>query len=131
LVAAVEIVSPRNKDRPEARDTYTRRYLGYVMNGAHLLLIDVHHRPRRFSFADRIAADLGLPPQPSLPAPMAVSYRVGDRAAEGGRYLGIWRRPLTIGQPLPTIPLPITVDVNVTVDLEPTYARAAADAYLA
>ena len=130
LVAAVEIISPRNKDRPAARDTYTRRYLSYLMNGAHLMLIDVLPRPRRFSFADRIAAELAIPNQPPLPAPMAVSYRVGDPAPEGGRFLAIWRRPLTVGQPLPTIPLPINLDQSVPVDLEQTYTRAAADAYL-
>src|SRR5947208_3401681 len=55
LVAAVELVSPRNKDRPVARDAYLSRYLGYLLEGVHLLLVDVHRRPFGFSFADRIA----------------------------------------------------------------------------
>src|SRR5437870_2629180 len=54
LVAAVELISPRNKDRPVARDTYLTRYLGYLLEGVHLLLVDVHRRPLNFSFADRI-----------------------------------------------------------------------------
>src|SRR4051794_31120997 len=33
LVAAIEIVSPRNKDRPEARQRYLGRYVGYVRQG--------------------------------------------------------------------------------------------------
>jgi hypothetical protein len=45
--------------------------------------------------------------------------------------LAIWRRPLVVGAPLPTLPLPLGVDRDVTVDLESTYMRAAADAYLA
>jgi hypothetical protein len=61
---------------------------------------------------------------------LAVSYRVGEPAATGGRILGIWRRPLTVGQPLPILKLPLTVDVAIAVDLEQTYGRAAADAYL-
>ena len=61
---------------------------------------------------------------------LAISYRVGERAATGGRILAIWRRPLAVGKPLPLLPLPITLEVTVTVDLETTYARAAADAYL-
>jgi hypothetical protein len=130
LVAAVEIISPRNKDRPDARDTYTSRYVGFLMTGAHLLLVDVLPQPGQVSFADRIAQELAIPNQSALPAPMAVAYRVGDPTPDGGRFLGIWRRPMAVGQTLPTIPLPISMDYNVSVDLEHTYMRAAADAYL-
>jgi hypothetical protein len=129
LVSAVELVSPRNKDRPVARTTYATRYVGYLLEGVHLLLVDVHRRPLNFSFADRIAEELHMK-QPSLPPPMALSYRVGGPAATGGRILGIWRRPLAVGAPLPTLTLPLTVEQSVAVDLEQTYARAAADAYL-
>jgi hypothetical protein len=130
LVAAVELVSPRNKDRPVARTTYLARYVGYLLEGVHLLLVDVHRRPLAFSFADQIAQELHVE-QPPCPPPLAVSYRVGEPAATDGRILAIWRRPLTVGAPLPALPLPITADVMVSVDLEQTYARAAADAYLA
>lgn len=131
LIAAVEIVSPRNKDRPVARTTYQGRYLAYLMEGVHLLLVDVHRRPAGFSFADAIAQDLTIENQPSLPAPLAASYRVGEPAATGGHLLAIWRRPLTVGQPLPTLPLSLGVGASVPVDLEQTYQNAAADAYLA
>src|SRR5215217_3204225 len=123
LVAAVELVSPRNKDRLVSRTTYLSRYLGY--------LIEVHRRPGGFSFADGIAAELQLAHQPPMPPPMAVSYRVGEPAASGGRLLALWRRVLVPGQALPTMPLPLSTSESVAVDLEPTYARAAADAYLA
>src|SRR5262249_21095929 len=73
LIAAVELVSPRNKDRPVARTTYLARYLGYILEGVHLLLVDVHRRPLNFSFADRIAEELQIR-QPTCPPPMAVSY---------------------------------------------------------
>jgi hypothetical protein len=130
LIAAVELVSPRNKDRPASRATYLTRYLGYLLQGIHLLLIDVHRRPLGFSFADEIARELDLTDQLPLPPPMAVSYRVGEPAATGGRLLAIWRRPLAAGSTLPLTELPLDVDVSVTVDLEQTYARAAADMYL-
>ena len=129
LVAAVELISPRNKDRPVARSTYVARYLSYLLEGAHLLLVDVHRRPLGFSFADEIARELQMS-QPSLPPPCAVSYRVGEPAATGGRILAIWRRPLTVDQPLPSVPLPITLEISIPIDLEATYARAASDAYL-
>jgi hypothetical protein len=130
LVAAVELVSPRNKDRPTSRDTYLSRYLGYLLNGANLVLIDVHPRPAGFSFADRLTEELSLDRQPPWPAPFAISYRVGEPAATGGRLLAIWRRPFVVGQNLPSIPLPLTVEVAVPLNLELTYAQAAEDSYL-
>jgi hypothetical protein len=129
LVAAVELISPRNKDRPSAREAYLARYLGYLLESVHLLLVDVHRRPNGFSFADRLAAELSIDQEPLL-SPLAVSYRVGEPAATGGRLLAIWRRALTPGSCLPTLPLPLTTYADVSVDLERTYSAAAVDAYL-
>ncbi len=129
LVAAVEIISPANKDRPERRDRYTARYLGYLREGVHLLLVDVHARPAQFSFAARIAVELPIDRQPP-PAPQAVSYRVGAVAPFGGRFLGVWQRALAIGSPLPSIPLAISADDKISIDLEATYIEAARKAYV-
>jgi hypothetical protein len=129
LISALELVSPRNKDRPASRATYAARYLGYLLEGVHLLLIDVHPRPAGFSFADQIAQELQLRQTP-LPPPFAIGYRVGEPAATGGRNLGIWHRPLTVNAPLPSMVLPLDVNLSIPVDLEQTYTRAAADAYL-
>jgi hypothetical protein len=128
LVAAVEIVSPRNKDRPEARDRYTQRYFGYLRQGVHLLLIDILPRPVGFSFADALAANLGIE-QPPCPVPFAVSYRVGEPVPEGtliARRLCLLR----VGDPLPTLPLALTVHSAVSIDLESTYREAARRVYL-
>ncbi|MGP0066547.1 MAG: DUF4058 family protein [Isosphaeraceae bacterium] len=129
LIAAIELISPRNKDRPSSREMYLGRYLAYLLESVHLLLVDVHRRPIGFSFADRIAQDLSIDQAP-LPTPLAVSYRVGEPAAMGGSYLAIWRRQLKVGASLPKLPLPLSVDCNVWVDLERTYSAAAVDAYL-
>lgn len=129
LVAAVELVSPRNKNRPVARATYLSRYLGYIMEGVHLLLVDVHPRPVGFSFADEIARELKIN-RPPCPPSFAISYRVGGPAATGGSILAIWQRKLLVDAPLPTLVLPLTLDISVPIDLEGTYERAAQDAYL-
>ncbi|MBN9120963.1 MAG: DUF4058 family protein [Planctomycetes bacterium] len=129
LVAAVELISPRNKDRPSAREQYAARYLNYLRGGVHLLLVDVHRRPLDFGFAQLIAAELD-PALPGPAAPSAVSYRVGAAAAQGGRMLGVWQHALVAGEPLPPMPLPLTPDRAVMVDLETSYSRAAADSYV-
>ena len=129
LVAAIELVSPRNKDCPDARDYYATRYLNYLRGGIHLLLVDIHRRPIGFSFPQRIAAELATE-LPAPPAPSAVAYRVGEPVPPDGRLLAVWAEPLMVGQPLPAVSLPLTVHLSVPVDLEGTYSAAAENCYL-
>jgi len=132
LIAAIELVSPRNKDRADAKETYANRYLGYLRLGVHLLLVDVLPRPKGFSFSDVVTGSLGMQ-LPPLPPPFAAVYRVGEVVPVGedmGSLVGLWRRPLQVGQPLPPLPLPLNVHRAVVVDLEETYQRAAKRAYL-
>jgi hypothetical protein len=130
LIAAIELVSPRNKDRPSSRDLYLGRYVGYLRLGVHLLLIDVLPRPIGFSFADAIAADLGLANDPPMAPPSAVSYRVGEPVPEG-TLVATWRRPMQVGQPLAMIQLALSIGVAIDIDLDHTYEQAAKRAYLA
>ena len=129
LIAALELVSPRNKDRPAAREACLNRYLSYLLDGVHLVLIDLHPRPLAFSFADGIVGELRVT-QARCPSPFANAYRVGSSAAEGGRLLAIWRRPLQPNEPLPNLPLPLNEHASVMLDLERTYSQAADDAYV-
>lgn len=130
LVTAIELVSPRNKDRPSSRERYARTYAGYLEAGVHLLVVDVHPWPTEFSFGRAIAEALGGA-LPSIPAPGAVTYRVGEPVPQGGRLVAVWNRPLVVGEPLPTMPVPLTVHESVPLDLEATYMLAASDTYLA
>lgn len=129
LVAAVELISPRNKERPAAREQYAARYLNYLRGGVHLLLVDVHRRPLDFSFPQLIAASLGQA-MPAPAAPSAMAYRVGAAAAVGGRMLAVWQYPLIVNEPLPAVVLPLNLDLEVPIDLEAGYTHAAADCYV-
>ena len=94
-----------------------------------LLIVDVHPKPAGFSFADALARELDLK-EASLPCPMAIAYEVRGPAPTGGSFVGMWRRQLVVGEPLPLLPLPLSVSTQLRIDLESTYSRAAADAYL-
>jgi hypothetical protein len=131
-VAAIELVSPRNKDRREAKESYSSRYLGYLRQGVHLLLIDLLPRPVRFSFLDVLGTALGLA-IPATPAPFAVSFRVGDPIPNGNAespVIGVWRRALQPREPLPTLPLALAARQRVLIDLEQSYCAACEQAYL-
>ncbi len=96
------------------------------------MLVDVFPQPAGFSFADSVSDDLGLG-EPPTPPPFAVSYRVGSPIPRGdamGTPVALWRRPLSVDQPLPAVPLPLDEDTAVVVDLEATYHQAAKRVYL-
>jgi hypothetical protein len=126
LVAAVELISPRNKDREASRAATVDRIVGYLAMGVHVLFVDVHSTPQNFSLADAIAAALEYP-QPPCPSPQAIAYRVGPTADGGGRTLRVHRAPLAVGAPLPLMALPISLTRTIPVELEATYSAAAGD----
>jgi hypothetical protein len=129
LTAVIELISPRHKDDAVPRTAHLGRWLNYLTWGVNLVLIDVHRRPLGFSFADAFARELKLPQKP-LPSPMGIAYRVGGDGPDGGQFLAAWAKPFAVGEPLPAIPLPLTTTLDISLPLEQTYARAAADAYL-
>jgi hypothetical protein len=47
-----------------------------------------------------------------------------------GTRIGVWRRLLGVGQPLPELPLALDEDQAVVIDLETTYRQAARRVYL-
>jgi len=129
LIAAIELVSPRNKDRPASGEFYRNRYLSYLWSGVHLMLVDVHRRPLGFSFVEVMAAEMQCRLPVGVP-PHAVSWNVGGPTPEGGQFLDGWYRPLAVGAPLPALPLVLAAGKSLLVDLEVTYAEAAHRAYL-
>jgi len=66
---------------------------------------------------------------PPFPRPAAGADRIGPSGRKD-RPSAIWRRTLTVGEPLPVMPLPLTTRAALDIDLEKTYMLAAADAYL-
>ena len=129
IVAVVELVSPGNKDRPERREKYGGRYRNYLAGIVNLMIVDVHRRPFAFSFAQFLATAYEFP-APVLPTPSVVSYGVSPLGRGDGSTVDLWQRPLEVGKPLPALPLTLCGTDRVMVNLEPTYARAAADNYL-
>ena len=91
-------------------------------------MVDVHPQPDRPTLPDRLSERYKLGRAP-LPAPYAIVYRVG-RAGRPGRKLALWSFPLAAGQTLPTVPVPLSETAAVPLDLDETYAAAAAHAYL-
>jgi hypothetical protein len=124
LVGAIELVSPGNKDRPDARRAFAIKCLAYLQQGIGLLMVDIV-TTRRANLHDEMVA---LIPEEAQTFPgdsllYAAAYRP-FRRKDAGR-IAVWPAPLALGQPLPAMPLWVRgLPAAVRVDLEATYTEA-------
>ena len=131
LVAAVEIVSPANKDRPEHRRVFVAKCATLLQQRVAVSIVDLVTVWDFNLYADLL--DLLGQRDPSLgsdPPPLyAASCRW--RPKEKTRLLESWNQPLTLGQPLPTLPLWLTDTLAVPLELEASYEQTCRDLRIA
>lgn len=130
LVAAIELVSPANQDRPQTRESFVAKCAALLRNGVAVSVIDlvtVSH----FNLYAQLMTVIGHPDRTMSvdePAIYAASCRwptIGARAR-----LEAWSQALVVGQPLPTLPLWLDLDVVVPLDLDASYERACHDLWI-
>jgi hypothetical protein len=124
LVAAVELVSPRNKDRPDSRRAFLDKCAAYLREGISLVVVDVV-TSRRHNFHGSLVELFNWGEAAAAAAASdlyAVAYRlriVGTRT-----QLEMWPARLALGETLPTLPLWLAVDCAVPLELEAAYRDA-------
>jgi hypothetical protein len=124
LVAAIELISPGNKDRASERRAFVTKCASYLYQGISVIIVDIVTN-RRANLHNEIlelmdgADSLRLSPESSL---YAVAYRPLRRGKED--IIDVWRSPLALGRALPTLPLGLRADLAVPVNFEETYAEA-------
>jgi hypothetical protein len=131
LVAAVEIVSPANKDRPEKRNSFVAKCAALLKAGVSVCVVDLV-TVRHFNLYTEMMAFIGRghddPMSRNPPAAYAAACRWGPRG--GKTRLETWSHAMTVGQPLPTVPLWLSADIVVPLDLEASYERACHDLWI-
>jgi len=121
LVAAVELVSPANKDRPAHRQGFAGKCAGYLRQGISLVIADVVTE-RQDSLHRELLELLELNGSAAFDAKLyAIAYRTAESAKTN--RLEIWAEALALGNPLPTLPLWLTAELAVPLDLEAAYVR--------
>ena len=119
LVAAVEIVSPANKDRPESRQLFVAKCCNLLRQDVCLSIIDLVTIRRFNLYAELLSllerSDPAVDPGSSIYA-VTCSKGTGQRTK-----LHTWFRPLAVGQPLPSLPLWLSETEKVSLDLETSY----------
>jgi hypothetical protein len=121
LVAAVELVSPANQDRPESRRALVTKCAALLRQGVGLVLVDLV-TVRRFNLYAELLDWIGQH-DPSLGAEPPPTYAAALRFQKPAQRtrLQTWPYPLVVGQPLPTLPLWLAADRSVPLDLETSY----------
>ena len=120
LAAALELVSPANKDRTEHREAFVEKCLGYLREGVGLVVIDIVTE-RLTNLHDEMMDRLGGERGRIGAGLYAVAYHPVQR--EGEAELDLWTHVLTLGAGLPTLPVWLKGGLSVPVDLELTYQQ--------
>jgi Protein of unknown function (DUF4058) len=130
LVAAIEIVSPANKDRPEKRNAFVAKCAALMQKGVAVSIVDLV-TVKHFNLYAELLAFVGQV-DPSLGHPAPETYAVSCRWGMKGRkmMLETWSHPLVLGQRLPTLPLWLRANLGVSLDLEQSYENACNDLWL-
>jgi len=131
LVAAIELVSPANKDRPQSREAFVAKCASLLRRGVAVSIVDLV-TIRRFNLYAQLMEFIGHPDptmSPTEPFTYAAACRwvtLGTRAR-----LEAWSHALAVGQALPTLPLWLSEDLKVPLALEPSYEHACGDLWIA
>jgi hypothetical protein len=124
LVAAVEIVSPANKDRGQNRQAFITKCAALLQQGVCVSIVDLVTIRRANLYMDLLKLLETSDPAftPKTPATYAATCR--RRIVSERSRLESWAYPLIVGQPLPPLPIWLTEDFSVTLDLDGSYEDA-------
>jgi hypothetical protein len=124
LVAAIELISPGNKDRPEERRAFAVKCASYLYQGVALIVIDIV-TSRRANLHNEVMRLMAADPQYEMTddsSLYAVAYRPVLRQERP--EIDLWPVTFRVGEPLPVLPLRLTGDLFVPVDFEAAYQEA-------
>lgn len=121
LVAAVELVSPGNKDRPETRKAFVTKCAALLQEQVSVAIVDLV-TTRDSNLYSALLEFIGQK-DPSVASPPSNIYAVSCRWSmpRQRRQYVAYHQPLVFGQPLPTLPLWLSDDLPVALDLEASY----------
>jgi hypothetical protein len=122
LVAAIEIVSPSNKDRRENRRAFAAKVAALLQKGVCVSVVDLVSVRQANLYAELLELIGGEDPElGESPANLySVTIRSRQRA-ERRSVLDLWYYPMAAGRPLPTLPIWLGDELRVMLELEASY----------
>jgi hypothetical protein len=123
LVAAVEIVSPGNKDRPEARSAFATKCAALLKDRVSVIIVDVVTTRSKSLYEELLTLIGHSDAEAAGPEGLySVACRVTKSANEWA--FETWPQPLEVGRPLPIMPLWLADNLAVPLELESTYEQS-------
>jgi hypothetical protein len=126
VVSAIELVSPANKDRPAHRRAFEVKCASYLQEGISVMIVDVvteRHANLHAGLLEFLKVDVVALAQ-GIDELYAAAYRPVAKAEEAS--VEIWAESLSLGSPLPVLPLWLAADLALPLNLEETYQAACA-----
>ena len=121
LVAAIEIVSPANKDRPDSRRAFVEKCGMLLKKGVSVSIVDLVTN-RHFNLYSELMQSLGHEdPAFEFRSPSIYAATCRLRRFERDTRLGTWAFPLQIGEALPQLPIWLNDETHIMVELEESY----------
>jgi hypothetical protein len=122
LRAAIELVSPANKDREGTRRTFAARCAGYLRHGIGVVIVDVV-TSRSANLHHELFEVLEVKSRRAAWRSPTGLYAVAYRAVTERKRPRIeaWPAALALGKTLPVLPLWLAPDLYVPLPLEPSY----------
>lgn len=124
LVAAIEILSPSNKDRPENRAAFVAKMATLLKHNICVSIVDVVSTYNFNLYADLMTFLHGVDPALGNQPPPMYAATLRTRFEDGRRMLDNWYHPLAIGLPLPTLPIWLKETWAIALDLETSYEES-------
>jgi hypothetical protein len=122
LVAAIEIVSPSNKDRPENRRAFVAKVAALLQKDVCVSVVDLVTVRQSNLYAELLELIGGADPQLGTPPPPLYSVTIRSRKRPEKRpLLDVWYYPTSVGHLLPTLPIWLNADLRVLLPLETSY----------
>lgn len=121
LVGAIELVSRANKDRPETREAFVSKCETYLRSGLGLVIVDIV-TDRRADLHSQLIQRVEPTAETDESPLYAAAYH--PKGKNSTAMLEIWHEPLSVGEPLPTMPLYLKDGPMVPIELSVTYQDA-------
>ena len=122
LVAAVEIVSPGNKDRPESRRAFVAKCAGLLRERVSVTIVDIVTTRTQSLYAELLDMIGHTGPALGSEPLYTTACRITKRGDDW--FLETWAHTLALGRPLPTLPLWLADDLAVPLELEKSYEES-------
>lgn len=120
LVAAVELVSPGNKDRPESRSAFISKCAALLQQRVCVSIVDLVTTRNFNLYTDLLELIHRADPAFDLP-PSTYAATIRGRNQGAKALIDTWAYPLSVGKKLPTLPIWLNADLKIEMDLESSY----------